>query len=65
MRSLVFSPIRGRNGGHRGARVRQGKARRAGRRSGPPAAPNVVHVEAADYSFKAPDSLPSGVTTFT
>jgi hypothetical protein len=30
----------------------------------PPAAPNVVHVEAADYSFKAPDSIPSGVTTF-
>lgn len=30
----------------------------------PPAAPNVVHVEAADYSFKVPDSLPSGVTTF-
>lgn len=30
----------------------------------PPAAPNVVHVEAADFSFKAPDSIPSGVTTF-
>ncbi len=30
----------------------------------PPAAPNVVHVEAADYSFKAPDTIPSGVTTF-
>ena len=30
----------------------------------PPAAPNVVHVEAADYSFKAPDTLRSGVTTF-
>jgi hypothetical protein len=24
----------------------------------------VVHVEAADYSFKGPDSIPSGVTTF-
>ncbi len=30
----------------------------------PPAAPNVVHVETADYTFKAPDSIPSGVTTF-
>ena len=30
----------------------------------PPPAPNTVHVEANDYSFTAPDSLPSGVTTF-
>lgn len=30
----------------------------------PPAAPNVVHVEATDYSFSAPDTVPSGVTTF-
>jgi len=29
-----------------------------------PVAPPVVHVEAADYSFKAPDTLPSGPTTF-
>lgn len=29
-----------------------------------PAPPNVVHVEAADYSFSAPDTVPSGVTTF-
>jgi hypothetical protein len=30
----------------------------------PPPPPNVVHVEAADFSFKAPDTIPSGVTTF-
>lgn len=30
----------------------------------PPPPPNVVHVEAADYSFTAPDTIPSGVTTF-
>lgn len=29
-----------------------------------PVPPPVVHVEAADYSFKAPDTLPSGPTTF-
>lgn len=29
-----------------------------------PVAPPVVHVEAADYSFTAPDTLPSGPTTF-
>lgn len=29
----------------------------------PPSPPNVVHVEAADYSFTAPDTIPSGVTT--
>lgn len=29
-----------------------------------PAPPNTVHVEAADYKFTAPDTLPSGVTTF-
>lgn len=30
----------------------------------PPPPPNVVHIEAADYAFTAPDTLPSGVTTF-
>lgn len=29
-----------------------------------PAAPNVVHINATDFAFAAPDSLPSGVTTF-
>lgn len=29
-----------------------------------PAAPNMVHVRATDYAFQAPDTLPSGVTTF-
>lgn len=29
-----------------------------------PAAPNLVHVTATDYVFQAPDTLPSGVTTF-
>lgn len=29
-----------------------------------PAAPNMVHVTATDYAFQAPDTLPSGVTTF-
>jgi predicted outer membrane protein len=28
----------------------------------PPPPPNVVHVEAADYSFTLADTLPSGVT---
>ena len=30
----------------------------------PPPAPNLVHVTATDYAFQAPDTLPSGVTTF-
>jgi hypothetical protein len=30
----------------------------------PPPAPNMVHVTATDYAFQAPDTLPSGVTTF-
>lgn len=29
-----------------------------------PAAPNTVHINASDYAFEAPDSLPSGITTF-
>ena len=29
-----------------------------------PAAPAMVHVTATDYAFQAPDTLPSGVTTF-
>ena len=29
-----------------------------------PAAPNMVHVRATEYAFQAPDTLPSGVTTF-
>lgn len=29
-----------------------------------PVAPNLVHVTATDYAFQAPDTLPSGVTTF-
>jgi len=29
-----------------------------------PAAPAIVHVTATDYAFQAPDTLPSGVTTF-
>lgn len=29
-----------------------------------PAAPGMVHVTATDYAFQAPDTLPSGVTTF-
>jgi len=29
-----------------------------------PAAPSMVHVTATDYAFEAPDTLPSGVTTF-
>lgn len=29
-----------------------------------PVAPNMVHVTATEYAFKAPDTLPSGVTTF-
>lgn len=29
-----------------------------------PVAPNMVHVTAKEYAFQAPDTLPSGVTTF-
>ena len=29
-----------------------------------PASPNTVHVTATDYAFQAPDTIPSGVTTF-
>ncbi|HEU5219290.1 MAG TPA: hypothetical protein VFU23_11555 [Gemmatimonadales bacterium] len=39
-------------------------AEQAAQPPAPPPPPNVVHIEATEYAFKAPDTIPSGVTTF-
>ncbi len=41
-----------------------GKTEKPAEQAAAAPAPNLVHVTAAEYSFQAPDTLPSGVTTF-
>lgn len=46
------------------AKTEQAPQQAADTAAAAPAAPNLVHVTATEYAFQAPDTLPSGVTTF-